>query len=574
MQKVDNSGIRKIFTRKYPMYTMYQQITVKTLAKQHQKHSDIAAEMGCHRNTVTNILKRKEVIEKQVRDRSSGFNGYHEQIRKWLDKKVSRRRMYELITGNSEIAQTYDCLCKYIQQHFPKTPQAFGVLTTQPGETAEVDFGYAGLKPINLPGETLRFAKTWFLSVRLNHSRLAYREMTHDQKVSTFTTGITHAFEFFGGVPKRLKIDNLRAGVVKNQHYDLQFNPDFLDWANYYGVVINPCAPYHPEQKGGVESDIKYIANNFLVERHFSDWNDLSFQFKTWSNEYANKRIHGVTKKVPNEVFRSEEKATLQALPSSAFAVYNRCERKVGSNCHVFFQNHYYSVPAKLVGKLVTLRFSDTLIRITYLGEEIACHLMSKEVGAFTTCRSHLPNYKCYGVTEYQQKNEAKMADIGEFAHQYFQQILVKHDQYWFRSVRIILGLAHEYGNQAVNLSLERALAYKVTDAAMVKRIVVKQFYLLDKAPNLLKAISKVGTVPTNNLAAAITAASIPSIPSTFLSQVLTTIKDHLLPLGFDSAVKINSAISPSGIVSQSHPTNSAPSLNRDLGYYQQLLEN
>ena len=42
--------------------------------------------------------------------------------------------------------------------------------------------------------------------------------------------------------------------------------------------------------------------------------------------------------------------------------------------------------------------------------------------------------------------------DLGEFAQTYFKEILVKHDNYWFRSVRSILGLAHEYGNEAVKL--------------------------------------------------------------------------------------------------------------------------
>lgn len=467
------------------MLTMYQQITIKTLAKQNKKKTDIASELGCHRNTVRNIINRP-VIEKTTRNKPSYFNQYRDQIKELLDKKVSQLRIHELLVEEHQLSRTYDSLSKYIRKEFPKIPDAFGVQISPPGEVAEVDFGYAGLLPINTPNESIRLVKTWFLSVRLNYSHLAYRVMVHDQKVTTFIGGITDAFMFFGGVPKRLKIDNLKAAIIKNQHYDLQFNPDFLDWANHYQVIINPCTPYHPEQKGGVESDMKYIRNNFLAERHFDSWIDLCYQFTQWSTNYANSRIHGVTRKVPNDVFINEEKQRLQSLPTTTFAAFNRCERKVQSNCHVFFQNHYYSVPARLVAKTVTLRFNDHLLRITHQGEEVACHLINQEAGTFTTCRSHLPEFKCYGETEYQQKYEAKMADLGQAAHSYFKEVLIRHDSYWFRSIRSILNLANEYGNKAVNLSLDRALQYHVTDINIIKRIVKKQLYLLDTAPKLI----------------------------------------------------------------------------------------
>lgn len=525
------------------MLSMYEQITVKTLAKQNKKQTEIAAELGCHRNTVRNIINRPGVIERATRDKPSYFDQYRAQIKNWLDKKVTHRRIFELLGETYHLERRYDSLCKYIQKEFPKIPEAYGIQVTSPGEMAEVDFGYAGLQPINQPGEPRRLAKTWFISIRLNYSRHAYRELTHDQKVTTFIKAIDHAFSFFRGVPKRLKIDNLRAAVLKNQHYDLQFQGDFLDFMCHSGAVINPCTPYHPEQKGGVESDMKYIENNFLVERHFSDLPDLLDQFERWSNHYANKRIHGITKKIPSEVFLLEEKRALQPLPETPYATYERCERKVAGNCHVFLNNHYYSVPAKLVGQTVTLRYSGSLLKVIAHAEEVCSHPISHEVGTYTTTRSHLPEFKCYGQTEYQQKYEAKMADIGESAHHYFREVLTSRDSYWYRSVRTILGLAHEYGNEAVNLSLERAREYKVIDTKIIKRIVAQQLYLLDNAPRLLSTPKSPAELPLPPL----------SPPSTFLNKVL-------------AGVMTTAGSSPT--------QRSNNSLERDLNYYQQLLGN
>lgn len=504
------------------MLTMYQQITIKTLAKQGVKQTEIARNLGCHRNTVRNVIHKDQVIEKQTRDRPSYFDPYRNQIKAWIEKDVSNLRMYEILKETYGISHTYDSLCKYIQKQFPKTPEAFGVQVTSPGEEAEVDFGYAGPQPVNIPGTPIVRGKTWVLAVKLSHSRARFHQVTRDQKVTTLTAGITAAFEYFGGVPRRLKIDNLKAAILQNQHYDLQYNQSFLEWASHYGCVVNPCTPYSPEQKGKVESEVKYVKNNFFVERSFTDWNDLVNQLSHWTHDYANRKVHSITRQIPGDVLLQTERATLLPLPETSYTTFEQAERCVGKNCHLFFKNNYYSAPSSLVGKTVTIRFAGNILRIIDRGVEVACHAVSAAVGQYITSRSHLPDYKCYGVTEYQQKYEAKMADVGEFAHTYFKEILLKRDAYWFRSVRSILGLAHKYGNRTVNLSLERALHYKVLDTSVITRIVEQELYRLDISPQL------------------------PKSPPSAVEPVISPIPSQL-PL--------------------------SEGINRDLSYYQQLLE-
>ncbi|OGE26507.1 hypothetical protein A3C26_01875 [Candidatus Daviesbacteria bacterium RIFCSPHIGHO2_02_FULL_39_12] len=203
---------------------------------------------------------------------------------------------------------------------------------------------------------------------------------------------------------------------------------------------------------------------------------------------YANLRIHGTTRKVPKEVFEMEEKDKLQPLPIEEFAFFNRCVRIVLPNCHIHFENNYYSVPAILVGKEVTIRFNAHLLRIIHQGEQVALHQkVTGSIGNFVTVRSHLPDYKVYSQTEYQARYESKMTDIGEYAHQYFTMLLVRKESYWFRSVRIILGLEKEYGKEAVNLSLKRSLYYCATDIITIRNILEKRLYLLELEPCLEK---------------------------------------------------------------------------------------
>lgn len=467
---------------KISMLTMYKQITIKTLAGQGEKKTHIANQLGCHRNTVRNVLQRETLIEKQTRVKSSCFDSYKIQIKEWLDKKISRLRIHEMLIENYSVLEKYDTLCKYIQKQFPKTVEAYGVQVHLPGEAAEIDFGYLGM----LPGIEGKLVKTYGLAVILPYSRLDYYAICYDQKLETLCRELANAFVCFGGVPKRLKVDNMKTAVLKNQHYDLTLNQDFLEFANHYGTVITPCAPYSPEQKGTVEAGIKYLQINFVAGRVFRDDSDLKQQLRTWMDTYANKRVHGTTRKIPIDVFLQEEKGKLQPLPIEAFSFFNRSVRCVASNCHIHFENNYYSVPAALVGQEVTVRWNEHLLRIISNGEQVALHLKATGSGNYVTTRCHLPDYKVYSQTEYQKREEEQMAAIGESAHAYFAMLLETKESYWFRSVRAILGLSQEYGNAAVNATLKRALYYKATDITIIKNILTKKLYLLPTEPKLL----------------------------------------------------------------------------------------
>jgi len=475
---------------------MYKQITIKTLHTQGETQADIAKQLGCHRHTVANVLARKQLIEKQVRTKGSVFDPYQQQIKEWTTKKISVLRQFEMLTETYGIHSTYVNLCKYIQVRFPKQHEAFGVQVTEPGEVAEIDFGYVGM----FPGPLGKLIKTYGLAVILPYSKLDFYAITYDQKLETLVTELEHAFSYFGGVPRRLKVDNMKTAILKNQHYDLEFNQDFLEFAYHYNAVIIPCTPYSPEQKGTVESGIKYLQGNFIAGRTFTDCADMKHQLQEWIDTYANKRVHGTTRKIPEEVFWNEEADHLLPLPETMFSFFNRSIRTVTPNCHIHFENNYYSVPAPLVGKEVTVRWNSNLVRIIHSGEQVAFHMKATDVGTYVTQRHHMPDYKVYSETEYQKRAEEQMAAIGEEAHEYFRFLLQTKESYWFRSVRVILGLTKVYGGEAVNLSLKRAIYYKVTDLTTIKNILEKKLYLVSHEPRLLRGVVQQGETAQSSL--------------------------------------------------------------------------
>lgn len=153
---------------------------------------------------------------------------------------------------------------------------------------------------------------------------------------------------------------------------------------------------------------------NFVSGRTFVDDADIASKLKDWMDNYANKRVHGTTKKVPHEVLLNVERPGLQPLPEEPFAFFNLGIRMVAPNCHIHFENNYYSVPSSLVGKEVTIRWNDSLVRIISQGEQIALHPKKSGVGNYATERNHLPDYKIYSENERQVKHESRMKEIGE----------------------------------------------------------------------------------------------------------------------------------------------------------------
>ena len=91
----------------------------------------------------------------------------------------------------------------------PKTTMR---LTFAPGEAAQVDFG-AG--PDLADPVTAEIRKSWFFVMALCWLRHQYAEIVWDQKVMTWLACHRHAFQWFGGIPDRVIIDNAKCAITK-----------------------------------------------------------------------------------------------------------------------------------------------------------------------------------------------------------------------------------------------------------------------------------------------------------------------------------------------------------------------
>jgi hypothetical protein len=268
-----------------------------------------------------------------------------------------------------------------------------------------------------------------------------------------------------------VKIDNLKAAILKAHFYEPIYQRLYKDFAQHYGFRPHPCRVRKPNDKGKVESGIKYVKRNFFLGRTFKDSDDVERKLRNWMDSTSNQRIHGQIRKIPQEVFEEEERRKLKELPEEEFTMLSVGVRKAYHDCHIFVDYNYYSVPFEHIGKEVEIEIGKDLLRVYYQGKQIAVHTLLKGKGSFSTNEAHYPQYKRYSDTEYQEKYQVKMAEIGEYAEQLFFLVIKHQPRDWSRTVKGIVSLKKSYPEKVINLACRRALAYDVHQYSIIKNI-------------------------------------------------------------------------------------------------------
>lgn len=449
-------------------------MTIQTLWKKRKNKSEISRITGHDWKTVAKVIKNfeegKTMPEKKPHPKLLDL--YKEEIIKWIEEGLTGVRIYEKLEDIGKKIG-YSTLKKYIACIKKKT-KIFVRIHTKPAEEAQVDFGYVGYTKDNQGKKR----KTWVFNMRLSYSRLDYFEKVYDQKVETFIHCHINAFTYFGAIPKYVKIDNLKAAILEANFYEPIFQSLYKKFANHYRFDPIACRPYKPNDKGKVESGIKYVKNNFFLGRSFLNESDLDKKLRYWLDNTCNKRIHGTTKKVPKELFL-EEKNLLTKLPLEEFSFGNIGIRKVYHDCHIYVNHNYYSTPFEYVGKEVEISLNHGMLRIYYNNREIAIHSEKKGRGNFSTNKSHYPKYKMMSQTEYQEKYQVKMKNIGSYGERIFFMILQNKPKCWIKIIQGILSLEKKYSKEAVNLSCKRAIAFNVSEYQIIKNICKNEVYKL-----------------------------------------------------------------------------------------------
>jgi transposase len=451
------------------MYRVDMYYTIKTLLSQNKSQRKIAKELGIHRSTVKRLSNhiKEGKLEPPLQQRSKKLLPYHDIIKEYFDDELSGKLIHQKLLQEYKLKISYVSVCRYINVF--KDKEVFVPVNTPPGEEAQVDFGYLGYFEKNG-----RWIKTWCFCMVLSNSRYSFYKRVSNQSVKTFLLCHREAFEYFGGVPAVIKIDNLKAGVNTPDFYEPSIQHQYAAFLKHYNSSPITARVRRPQDKGKVESGVKYAKSNFIKGLTHRDYNRLETDLAWWNYHVANKRIHGTTRKVPAEVFHQVEKMSLQPLPSQPYEIMDIQHRKVNRMGHIMYRYNYYSVPSKFVGETLRVESNDKLLRMYNGTVMIATHSLSQDKGQYITREEHLPQEKRRKPREYYIEH---IEQIGPGAMQFVTALEEKLPRHWHDMARGIIKLSERYEKSIVNQACQRAFDYGVLRYQHVKNICKNQAY-------------------------------------------------------------------------------------------------
>lgn len=184
-----------------------------------------------------------------------------------------------------------------------KTKRQYEAVPELPmGFQAQVDFGEIWLKRSN--GSKV---KVYCFGIVLSHSRYKFL-WWQDKPFTTLTFIDAHnkAFEYFGGMPKEMVYDQDRILAVSENAGDIIYTEGFQNYLNSVKFEVRLCRAFDPESKGKIEAVVKFAKYNFAKNRIFEDIDSFNEDSLKWLERTGNKKVHEITKKVPQEVFALE----------------------------------------------------------------------------------------------------------------------------------------------------------------------------------------------------------------------------------------------------------------------------
>jgi len=306
--------------------------------------------------------------------RVSKLDAFKGQIVRWLDAHpYSAQQIFQRLR-EAGYRGGRTMVSDYVQRIRPRRPPAFLKLDFAAGEAAQVDWGEYG----TIAAGSTRRRLSFFLMV-LCYSRRMYLEFTLSQTSEFFLACHENAFAAFGGVPKKIMVDNLRSAVLQRlAGVAPVFNPKYLDFSRHWGFEIAPCNVRAGNEKGRVENGVGYVKKNLLAGLELADFAALQPAATLWMDTVANVRMHEATHQRPIERFE-DERAHLGRLNPAGFDLARVCLVRASPQFRVALDSNHYSVPARYAGQRLTLKAHADRVCIYEREQLVARHARSMD---------------------------------------------------------------------------------------------------------------------------------------------------------------------------------------------------
>ena len=333
-------------------------------------------EYGLHWRTLAKLLEHSEppgyrAAQRRAKRKIGPFLAVIEEILKQdqaapRKQRHTKQRIFDRLKDQGYTGG-YTAVKEVVREWERRHREVFVPLIHNPGE-AQVDFGSA---EVIWGGQSTKVA---LFVMTLLYSDSIFCCVFPRECTEAFLEGHRRAFEFFGGVPRRISYDNTRVAVSKLiGRRERELTQAFLRLQSHFLFTSHFCLVRRPNEKGHVENLLGYTRRNFLVPvPRVSTLEELNAALE---EQYRNDLQRQVWGQVTTKAVRLEaERPALLALPKQTFEARRVEPGQVNSLSLVRFDNNSYSVPTEHAYQTVTVVGGIDQLRIVCRDRVIARH--------------------------------------------------------------------------------------------------------------------------------------------------------------------------------------------------------
>ena len=294
----------------------------------------------------------------------------------------------------------------------------------------------------------------------LGASNYTYAEARWTETLPDWIGAHVNAFAAIGGVPQALVPDNLKAGITKPSRYEPGINRTYQDLADHYDCVVLPTRIVKPRDKAKVEVAVQIVERFVLAKLRNRTFFSLA-ELNTAIRECVaaiNAKVMRRVGKSRAELLETLERPALKGLPGEPYTYAEWKRARVAPDYHIEIEDHFYSVPSKLIREIVQARITRATVEIFHNGTRIASHPFSAVGNRHTTITEHMPSaHRRYAEwTPVRMMEEA--GKIGPATVALFEAIMrgKPHPEQGFRSCLGVISLVKSYGPARVEAACRR----------------------------------------------------------------------------------------------------------------------
>jgi len=402
---------------------------------------------------------------KQTGKRSAGVSeAYRELIELELSRGRNATGIFQDLVDAHGFTGGYQSVKRFVRKlRGTVSPEARVIIETRLGEECQVDYGTV---PMVRDPDSGKYRRTRLFVMTLGSSRKCVRLLAFRSSARVWAELHEKAFRRLGGSPRIVVLDNLREGVLSADFYDPGLNPLYRDVLAHYGVTALPCKVRDPDRKGKVESGVAHAQKTPLKGKKFESLDEAQAYLDHWEEQWADKRIHGRTKRQVAAMF-AEEKPFLQALPLEPFRYYQYGERTVHLDGCVEVDAAYYGAPPGWIGRQVHVQWDAMFVRLLdpKTGELLREHLSGKR-GGHRIRDADRPRRTPLKLLQLLARAHKAGSNIGALCDA----IHARQGELGMRRIQGVFQLVKKYGSAASDDACAAALELRVAEYRFVRR--------------------------------------------------------------------------------------------------------